>query len=91
MTSLQEYEFKPVHTIKDHGIYQFAAKVVNSPEEDSSRWEEEIDMYNIDQATPTTAATSRYIDVQRYLEKDTLPSNLSAKYKRVFRLKYLSY
>ena len=65
VTSLQGYdlEFKPVHTIKGHGLCRLTAKAIDSPEEESSRWEQDIEMYNIKQATPTNATTSWYTHV----------------------------
>jgi len=44
MTSLQEYdiEFKAIHTIKDHGLWQLAVEAEISPEDDSPGWEKEI-------------------------------------------------
>jgi len=41
MISLQEnnLEFKPVYTIKDHGLYRLATQVINSPKVESSGWE----------------------------------------------------
>ena len=44
MNFLQEYdmEFKPVHTIKGHGLCRLAAEAMNVTKDDPSRWEKEI-------------------------------------------------
>jgi len=93
MTSLQEcdLESKSIHIIKGHGLCRLAIEIVNFLEEDYSIWEQEIKMYNIEQVTPTNVTMSWYIDVQQYLEHDTLPSHLFAKQKREIHLKALSY
>lgn len=60
MTGLQEYdlEFKPVHTIKGHGIFWIAAEAVDVKEEYLSSLDHEIEMYNVEQASPTTIMNS---------------------------------
>eukprot|EP00253_Pinus_taeda_P028901 PITA_28901 len=92
---LQEYDLKikPVHTIKGYGLYRLAAEVVHASEskEELVGWEQEIEMHDIRQATPTEDRTSWYEDVRQYLEHDTIPSHLSIRQKRAFRLKALAY
>jgi len=67
MTGSQEYdlEIKPFHTIKGHGLFQLAVEVVNVKEEEEelSGWEKEIEMYNIERASPATNINCWYIDV----------------------------
>lgn len=93
MTSLQEYdlEFKPVFTVKGHGIFWLTKKAVNEIEDDPFGWDQDIEMYNVERATPTTISNSWYADVHQYLESNTFPSYLSAQQKRVVILKVLSY
>lgn len=81
MTCLQEYdiEFKRVHTVKGHGLCRLAAEVMDSPEEYTSGWEEEIKIYNVQQVPPTNATTSCYSDTQQYLEHVSFPLYLSKK------------
>jgi len=86
MILLQEYdlEFMPIHTIKDHGLCQLTTKAIDSREEDSSGWEWEIKMYNVEKFPPTSTTTSWYADIRKYLEHDTLlltyRSNKRGKY-----------
>jgi len=60
MTCLNEYdlEFKPVHTKEGHGLFRLAAKAMDSPAEDPSSWDKEIEMHNIDQVPPASTTTS---------------------------------
>lgn len=61
MTGLQEYDlgFKPVHTIKGHSLCRLAAEVVNTKEEGVLLgWEQEIEMYNVEQDSPTIVMNS---------------------------------
>lgn len=78
MIGLQDYdlEFKPVHTIKGHSLCQLATKVVDAKEDDPSGWEQEIEMYNVERASPTSIYNSWYVDVCWYLEDGTFPSHL---------------
>lgn len=57
---LQEYdlEFKLVHTIKGHSLCWLAAEVVDEKKEDPSGWEQKIEMYNLERASPTIIANS---------------------------------
>jgi len=93
MTGLQEYdlEFKPVHIIKGHGLCRLTEEAMNEIEDDPTRWEEEIEMYNVERATPTFISDSWYENVPQYLEHGTFPSHLSVQQKSAVRLKYLSY
>jgi len=94
MNGLQEYdlEFKPIHIIKGHGLCQLAAEAVDAKEEeDLSRWEQEIEMYNVHRAFPTIFMKTWYIDVCQYLEHSTVPFNISAWKKRALKLKELTY
>jgi len=65
---LQEYdiEIKSVHTIKDHSLFELAAKAVNAKEdeEELSRWEQEIEMYNVERTSLATNTNSWYMDVR---------------------------
>lgn len=60
MTRLKEYdiEFKPSHVMKGHGLCQTIVQEKNASKDGSSRWEQEIEMHNIVQATPTDTPTS---------------------------------
>lgn len=66
MTDLQDYDidFTSIHTIKGHGLCRITIEVVNSPEDDSSRWEKNIEMHKIKHVDPTNTPTSWYIDVR---------------------------
>lgn len=67
MKWLQEYdiEFKPIHTIKGYGIFQFIIELIDSPKEDHSGWEQEIEMYNIEQVPPTSTTMPWYLYIQQ--------------------------
>jgi len=81
MNCLQEYgvQFKIVHTIKCHGICKLVIEVTNPQEEDTSSWEQEIEMYNIDSTIPSNMPSSRYIGIQQYFKRGTLSPHLSGK------------
>jgi len=82
MTVLQEYdlEIKPVHTIKGHGLCRLVAEAINvkEEEEDLSGWEQEIEIHDVERASPTINTNSWYTDVHQYLEHGTVPSHFSA-------------
>jgi len=79
MIGLYEYdlEFKLIDLIKGHGLCRLAMEIVDVKEEDPSRWEQEIKMYNVEKPSPTTITNSWYADVCQYLEHDIMPSHLS--------------
>lgn len=66
MNGLHEYDlkFKPVHTIKGHGLCQRAIEAVYTSKDDPSGSEQEINMYNMDRSPPTNIPTSWYADVK---------------------------
>lgn len=80
-TSLQEYdlEFKPFHTINGHGLCWLSVEVVKAAEDDPSRWEQEIDIYNVNRATPTTISDTWYANMCQYLEHGTFTSHISTQ------------
>lgn len=67
MDNLQEYdlEFIPVHIINGHGPCQLVEEAMNDTKGDPSKWEQEIDMYNVEQSTPTTISNSWYTNVHQ--------------------------
>lgn len=62
MTCHQEYylDFKLVHTIKGPGLCNLAANARYALEQDLSRWEQEIKMYNIKHAPHSTSIVPWY-------------------------------
>jgi len=93
MTYLQEYdtEFKPIHTIKGHGLCKLVTEASDAREQDLLGWEKEIEMYNIDHVPQSTSIAPCYVDLRQFLDHGTLLSHLSNKQKREIYLKYLSY
>jgi len=81
ITGMQEYdlEFKPVHTIKGHGLCRLPIEAVDEKEDDSSSWNQEIEIYNVERASPTSTYNSWYMDVHKYLKHGTFPSRLSTR------------
>lgn len=81
MTGLQEYdlEINPVYTIKGYGYFQLVEEAVNTKEEEEYilGWEQDIEMYKVEQASPTTSTNCWYIDVCQYFEHDIVPSHFS--------------
>jgi len=67
MTGLQEYDLdiKLVHTVKGHGLCRLAAEVVHAQEEEEDLvgWEQEIEMYDVERAPPTSCGNSWYEDL----------------------------
>lgn len=53
---------KPVHTVKVHGLYRLAVEAIHVQEEEEelTGWEQEINMYNVEQAPPTSHGNSWY-------------------------------
>lgn len=53
-TSLQECNIESIqfHTIQFHGLCHLVVKYIHSLQEESFGWVQEIEMYNIVQATP---------------------------------------
>jgi len=60
-------------------------------EEELTRWEQEIEMYNVEWASPTTPMKYWYTNVHQYLEHGTMPSKFSTQKKRALWIKALSY
>lgn len=58
MIDLQEYDlkFKSVH-IKFYGLCWLASEVVDTKEDDPFGWEQEIEMYNVERASPLLSLT----------------------------------
>lgn len=67
MAGLQEYDLdiKPVHTINGHGLCRLVAEAVHAQEEEEelTSWEQEIDLYNVERASPTSHNNSWYEEV----------------------------
>lgn len=95
MTELQEYDLdiKPVHIIKGHCPFQLVVEAVNMKEEEEylAIWEQDIEMYNIEWASPAIEINYWYMDVHQYLEHGTISYHFSTWKKRTLRLKALSY
>jgi len=81
MTYLEEYdlEFKPIHTIKGQGICRLAIEGRDTPKQDLSGWEQEIEMYNIDHTPQSTSTAPWYTYLRKFLEHGTFPSHLLNK------------
>lgn len=80
MTRLQEcdLDINLVHIIKGHGLFLLAKKVMEAKEEeDILGWEQEIEMYNIKQASCITRKNSWYADLRQYLQHDIFSSHFS--------------
>lgn len=62
---MQEYELelKLFHTMKGHGLFWLSVEAMDVKENDQSGWEQEIKMYNVEWASPTTITNSWYMDV----------------------------
>lgn len=86
MIGVHEYDLdiNPVHIFKGHSLYKLVAKVVHAQEEeeDPIGWEQEIDMYNVERAPPTSHDNSWYEEVRQYLDHDIMPSQFSMQQKR---------
>ena len=86
MTRLQEYgcDIKPVDTIKGDNLYKLTAEEVHEQAEEEKviRWEKQINMYNVEQAPPTSHENAWYKEVCQYLQHDTMPSQFSMHKRR---------
>lgn len=58
MKDLQEYDLniKPAHSVKGHGLCKLTTEVVHAHEEEQELigWEQEIEMYDVERALPTS-------------------------------------
>lgn len=99
MTSLQEYdlEFKPSHIVKGHRLCKLTTEATNHQNTELDRltqemegWEHEIKMCQ-NEILGSHDTSSCYSYVKKYLVKGSLPEAMSARQKRVVRLKVASY
>lgn len=84
-------EFNPFHTINGHGLCKILADAKYVSKQEILEWEQEKEMYNVEQVAQSSSIAPWCLDIRQFLENNTLATQLLNKQKREIRLKSLSY